>query len=102
MFGPTPISGRGAAGALAAGRCSGAGGFGAEPRGVTGGSTVVPPGSADRVLAPDEAGPASAAAARASVAAPSATAYLGWASTTVGRPSSSEIIRETSGIQEQP
>ncbi len=69
---------------------------------MTGGSTVVPPGSADQVLAPDEAGPASAAAARASVAAPSATAYFGCASTTVGRPSSSEIIRETSGIRDEP
>ncbi len=36
------------------------------------------------------------------MAAPSATAYFGCASTTVGRPSSSEIIRETSGIRDDP
>src|SRR5581483_11399022 len=38
----------------------------------------------------------------ARVAAPRATAYFGWVSTTTGRPISSETISATSGIRDDP
>src|SRR5258708_25155515 len=50
--------------------------------------------SPDRVCCP--------ACALATAAAPSATAYFGWVSTTVGLPSASVTILATSGIREEP